>query len=618
MRIASITFLFILIALSTLANDCYWQQKVEYFMEVELIDSKHRLDGTSRIIYQNNSPDTLEKIFFHLYYNAFQPGSMMDVRSRTIKDPDRRPGDRISQLKSEEQGWVEVSNLRQDDFVINFETEGTILEGTLKEPLMPGMSTVITLNWQSQIPVQIRRTGRDNDEGIAYSMAQWYPKLCEYDQRGWHTNPYIAREFHGVWGDFYVNLILDEAYTIGASGYLQNANEIGKGYAPGKGKPKRGKLTWKFYAPNVHDFVWAADKSYIHDMVKVDDELTLHFFYQNDEEIIPSWKKLQSKAPEIFRFASEKFGKYPYKQYSIIQGGDGGMEYPMATLITGKRKERSLVGVTIHEAMHSWYQMVLATNEALYSWMDEGFTSYTETLVMDHIYPPKSEVINPHFRAYESYFNLIKAGFDEPLSTHADHYETNRAYWTSAYSKGEVFLKQLEYIIGRQNLEKVLLRYYNEWQFRHPTDLDFLRVAEKVSGLELDWYHQYFVNSTKTVDYAIAEIISNEGNTDIVLERLGSMMMPLDVVVTLKNGTQEMHHIPLRMMRGHKSEDFNGKIFTQKDWPWTHPGYVFQIGYGINEIESIEIDPSIRMADLERQNNKFTPPANSGFYWRSN
>ena len=603
----------------TFGQDGYWQQEVEYFIEVELDDSDHIMDGKTRIIYKNNSPDTLQNIFFHLYYNAFQPGSMMDVRSRTIVDPDRRVGDRISLLTENEQGWMEVNNLRQDEFVMNHEIVGTILEATLKEALLPGMSTVITFDWQAQIPIQIRRTGRDNREGIAYSMAQWYPKLCEYDKHGWHANPYIAREFHGVWGDFYVNIILDKDYTIGATGYLQNAEDVGKGYAPGDGKVKRGKRTWKFYAPNVHDFVWAADKEYIHDKVKVDDEFEVHFFYKNDEEIKPVWKKLQDKTPDLFRFASEQFGKYPYNQYSIIQGGDGGMEYPMATLITGQRKERSLVGVTVHEVMHSWYQMVLATNESLYSWMDEGFTSYTSTIVMDHLYPPKKQDINPHIRAYESYFNLIKDGLDEPLSTHADHFETNRAYWTSAYSKGEVFLKQMEYIIGKDNLKQVLLRFYNDWQFKHPTDQDFVRVAEKVSGLELDWYHQYFVNSTKTVDYSIAEINASNGETEIALERKGTMMMPLDIVITLKNGMKELHHIPLRIMRGHKeNEEVEGKYIVQDDWPWTHPGYAFKVNHSFSEIASIEIDPSLRLADIDRENNYFAPSSSSDFYWRSN
>ena len=179
----------------------------------------------------------------------------------------------------------------------------------------------------------------------------------------------------------------------------------------------------------------------------------------------------------------------------VIQGGDGGMEYPMATLITGERSLGSLVGVSVHELMHSWYQMALGTNESLYAWMDEGFTSWASDEVMNHLRGqgliPGRALDDPHASDYQGYVNFAKSGFEEPLITHADHFVTNTAYGIAAYVKGAVFLAQLEYVIGKEAFRKGMLRYYNTWKFKHPNANDFIRVMEKQSGLELDWYREY-------------------------------------------------------------------------------------------------------------------------------
>src|SRR5699024_7117030 len=235
-------------------------------MEVEMDVNSHQFFGKQHLVYYNNSPDTLHKVYYHLFLNAFQPNSMMDVRSRTIADPDTRVASRIQHLTSEEIGYQKVKKLKQDGKSVKFEEDGTILEVLLAKPILPNSKTVLEMEFQAQVPLQIRRTGRHNAEGIAYSMAQWFPKMVEYDYEGWHANPYVGREFHGVWGDFDVKITIDSAYTVAGTGYLQNAHEIGHGYTDGEVKPKvkKGKLTWHFKATDVHDFVWAADPNYIH------------------------------------------------------------------------------------------------------------------------------------------------------------------------------------------------------------------------------------------------------------------------------------------------------------------------------------------------------------------
>ncbi|NNE26531.1 MAG: M1 family metallopeptidase [Saprospiraceae bacterium] len=603
-------FAILLFSILLKSQDYRWQQAVEYDMNIDMNVENFKFTGEQTIKYTNNSPDTLQKIFYHLYFNAFQPGSMMDVRSRTISDPDGRVGDRISKLKDNEIGYHRIDELKQDGEMVRYHVEGTILEVDLTNPILPGETTKLEMKFNSQVPVQIRRSGRDNREGISLSMAQWYPKLCEYDYQGWHANPYVGREFHGVWGDFNVSIKIDRKYTVAASGLVRNPQKMGHGYSDKNTKKKKlfgkKKLTWEFHAERVHDFVWAADPDYTHLMQTTDAGTALHYFFQANERTTENWENLHAAMNEAEKFMNERYGTYPYPTYAFIQGGDGGMEYPMATLITGERSFPSLVGVSIHEWMHSWYQMVLATNESLYSWMDEGFTSFATAEVMNHLrkkgYISGEVREDPHVNTVKGFARWASTGKDEALTTHADHFTSNRAYGIAAYTKGNVFLKQLSYIMGDEAFYKALKRYFNEWQFKHPNPNDFIRVMEKTSGLELDWYKEYFVQTTHTIDYGIKDVLPSEGGTIVVLEKIGYMPMPMDITVYLKNGTKKFYYIPLRIMRGEKGRDiFEGKL--EKDWPWTHPEYELYIDVSPDEIEKILIDESTRFSDVDYNNN---------------
>lgn len=585
-----------------------WQQRISYKMEIDMDVQKDQLSGVQNIAYTNHSPDTLNSVFYHLYFNAFQPGSMMDVRSRSIPDPDGRVRDRIFHLEEDEIGYQKIKSLKYRGEAIEFDMQGTILEVELPSPILPGETVQLDMEFEAQVPLQIRRTGRDNREGIEYSMAQWYPKLCEYDYEGWHANPYVGREFYGVWGDFDVTINIDKKYVVAASGYLQNPNKIGHGYED-EGveiEPVEGdKLSWRFIAPNVHDFLWAADPDYRHTKHQVPDGPMLHFFYQVDSTR-NNWEKLPEDASKAFQILNKTFGKYPYKQYSVIQGGDGGMEYPMATLITGSRSYGGLLGVTVHEAIHSWYQMVLGSNESLYPWMDEGFTSFASSYVLDKINNKNS--LNPHAGSYFGYQGLVQANAVEPMSMHSDHYSLNRAYSTSAYSRGAIALNQLSYIMGEEKFYPAMLRYYNTWKFKHPNVTDFKRVMEKESGLELDWYFEYWINSTHNIDYEVSTLEAFKKGSKVRLKRVGKMPMPLDILVTYKDGSQELIYIPLVMMRGEKeAEAWYGEVkrTVLEDWPWTNEEYTFTLDKNPKNIDRIVIDPSYRVADIDRKNNYF-------------
>lgn len=582
----------------------YWQQQVDYKMDVDFNVKTFQYTGNQLLVYTNNSPDTLNRVFYHLFYNAFQPGSEMDVRSRTIADPDKRVGDRIKGLTSAQQGFLKVSSLTQNGNTLKFEEVGTILEVELAKPILPGEKATFKMAFQGQVPEQIRRSGRNSSEGVALSMSQWYPKMAEYDFEGWHADPYIGREFHGVWGDFDVKISIDKSYILGSTGYLQNANSIGYGYEDEGVKvtrPKGEKLTWHFVAPQVHDFTWAADPNYIHDKRTAKDGTVLHFLYKNKPEIKENWKNLQPKTEELLLFFNENIGPYPWKQYTVAQGGDGGMEYAMLTLITGERQFGSLVGVTAHEMAHAWFQHLMATNESKHEWMDEGFTSYISTLAMNKVMGTESE--RPFEGDYKGYTRLATSGYEEPQTTHADRFNINYAYGVAAYTKGSVFLSQLGYIIGGENLKKTLKRYYNDWKFKHPTPNDFIRVAEKVSGAELDWYLMDWTQTTKQIDYAVKDVSNAGNNAKVILERVGSMPMPIDLKVEYADGTEEIIYIPLRMMRWEKPAEGDNKRTVANSWAWAYPTYEVNLSKPVADVSRIVIDDSGLMADVNRENN---------------
>ncbi len=600
--------LFLLLAASlniTAQSAADWQQHVDYTMEIDMDVENFRFDGEQTLIYTNNSPDELGEVFYHLQFNAFQPGSEMDIRLQNVPDPHPRMSEnvgtreeprfesRIAKLKPDEIGFQKVISLEQDGKPVEYQVFGSVMKVRLNKPIRPGEKTTFEMKFQGQVPVHIRRAGRNNREGVALSMAQWYPKLAEYDEEGWHANAYLSREFYGVWGDFDVTIHIDRNYTIGGTGYLQNPQEVGHGYEdPGKplNLPRGEKLTWHFKAPNVHDFSWAADPEYVHDMVLGENGVELHFFYKNDPKLKENWKNLQPKTQEILAYFNENIGPYPYKQYSVIQAGDGGMEYAMCTFITGDRSFGSLVGVTAHEFAHSWFQFILATNETKHAWMDEGFTSYISDHCENAIFKQNKAV--PNEGAYARYLQLANSNLQEPLSTVSDRYESNTAYGISAYNKGSIFLSQLGYVIGQENLEKTLKAYYQEFKFRHPTPNDFKRVAEKISGIQLEWYLNYWTQTTKVIDYGVGRIEKNQAT----LERLGTLPMPIDLKVTYEDGSTEDFYIPLTMMYGEKPT--SAKVL--KSWSWVAPTYTLTTE---KPIQSVEIDPSNLMADIDKSNN---------------
>ena len=622
-----------------------WQQHIDYTIKVALDVKTNLLKGTEEIAYTNHSNDTLNKVYFHMYWNAFQPNSAMDIRSRElgknvlsvkrgapitsasnmglvgedkVQDWDARVKDRIQYLKPDQIGFQRVTLLSINGVAQKWIDHETILEVQLTKSIAPHTTVKMNLNFEAQVPVQIRRSGRDNAEGVRFSMSQWYPKMVEYDYQGWNTNPYIAREFYGVWGNYNVTINLDKNYIVGGTGVLQNPTAV---------PDAAGNKSWNFKGANIHDFVWAADDKYKHLAKEVRKGLTLHVYYkQKDAAADSAWANVLWAAEKALPYIEKKFGAYPYPQYSFIQGGDGGMEYAMATLLKGPG-----IGTVFHEWMHCWYQHILGSNESLYPWMDEGFASFAEDDI-SYWYENNIATQSPYlseaakkqiiannektknllpaiqYGNYGGYLSLAKSTLEEPMSTHSDHYNTNFAYSRAAYSKGATFLGVLGYIIGDSVRDQVLLNYYAAWKFKHPNPNDFIRVAEKTSCIQLQWFKEYFMNSIKTVDYGLNDIQVGEKGAVISIQREGKMPMPIEVLVTYKDGSSEHHYIPLDLMLASKKPESKMTRIDHPEWKWAQPTYTFETLKPLSQLKSIEIDPSQRMPDINRNNNKLEIP----------
>ncbi len=576
-----------------------WQQNANYKIYIDLDVKKNTFKGSQEVLYTNNSPDTLNKVFFHLYFNAFRPESDMAERLNNGDDNNRRFDVNIKDLEPHEYGQLKVNNLKQDGLNIDSFVSDTILEVTLTNPILPGESSLFTMNFNGQIPITIRRAGRDSPMGVKYSMAQWYPKISEYDYEGWNTAPYTGREFHGVWGDFDVTIKIDKDFIVAASGYIQetdpNNNKLG--YLSGK------KRVWNFKAPKVHDFTWAADPEYIHDIYPGPNGVKLNFYYKNDPKIIANWKTLQPVTAELMDFFNNYIGEYPYEQYSVVQGGDGGMEYSMLTLLNYGEELIPLISVTSHELAHAWFQGVLATNEMNHAWMDEGSASYFGELAESHVF---NIDFHPIFteRPYQDYISLATSGQEMPLATNANRFKFNRAYEDAAYDKGFVFLSQLNYIIGEKAFEKTIKNYFDKYKFTHPLPNDLRRVAEQSSGILLNWYLTDWTQTTNQIDYAIKNVESRKKKSVITLERIGLMPMPLEILVRYKDGNEEFYYIPISLMRGEKSKpEYADKWIQLEDWSWAYKKYEFEIKSKMESIKSIDINPTGLLADVDTSNN---------------
>lgn len=614
MKKLQFSLVFILFSLVVSAQQsAYSQQYAKYKMDIDVDAANFTYQGKQTLQYQNNSPDELRVAYFHLYWNAFKAGSMMDQRvagqgvnadSRLAKRVGNTVISRLSEIPKNEEGAQNIRWIKQNGKDLKFEIQGTVMKVYLADAIKSNSSTTFTMEWDAVIPMQIRRSGRNNREGVDMTMSQWYPKIAEYDYDGWAAFDYIGREFHAPFSDYEVNIKIDKNYVIGAGGNLENPSEV-KGYdANAATKPDiAGKVTWKWTAKNILDFAWAADRDYTVESFPILDGPKVFLVYQKSEKT-KYWSEMKPYITKYYQLMNATFGRYKWPSYSFIQGGDGGMEYGMCTMILGEATSlEGLSGLMFHEGAHSWFQQMLATNESVRPWMDEGFTQYAEDFVSYRLFPPSEAKPNPFADAIRAYVNFTKSGKEEPAVWLADHHDNGTAYTYASYIKGEMFLVQLGYIVGEENLNRIMLKYYDEWAMKHPTERDFIHIAQQITGMDLKWFQHYWINTTKTIDYGIKNVKYDPESTTITLVNKGGVPMPIDFSILTKDKKVVNYNIPLSLTRTWKSKDIYGPFKTLPYWAWTQQEYTFTIPYTKAQLSAIGIDFSQRLADVNAEDN---------------
>lgn len=489
----------------------YWQQNVNYTIQVALNDKNHSLKGMVTIEYTNNSPDKLDFIWFHLWPNAYKNDNTAYAK-QIFRDDDGKK--RWKSMK--DKGYIDSL-----DFLVNGKKAVTekdekaidIIKLLLPEAVQPGEKITITTPFFVKIPSYSSRSGHLDQ---SYIICQWYPKPAVYDQKGWHPISYLDQgEFYSEFGNFDVSITVPSAYVIGATGTLQNQDELalykelGKKnndanhdlakYSPGSVPEK----TLRYKCDNIHDFAWFADKEFIvrYDTAQLASGKIIDVFTYGYEKGNKHWAKSVSYVEDAIRHYSNWIGEYPYSIAQAVEGPknvmSGGMEYPTITLITSPdADEPRLDGVIAHEVGHNWFYGILGSNERDHAWMDEGVNTFfqfryeAEKYRANSIFGDKipGEIKTKPLADFLAavYNAMAQIPMDEAIETPSDKFPDKEKYGLVIYLKTAIWMYIVELTIGPDKMDKVMKAYFNDWKFKHPYPDDLKAAFEKELNMKFD------------------------------------------------------------------------------------------------------------------------------------
>ncbi len=619
MKLKTLTFFIAFYVSLPLIAQNYWQQEVNYIINVELDDTKHTLSGNEQFEYINNSPQQLTELYIHLWPNAYSnKKTALAKQTYQMDDNDLSLGH--DSLKG---------SISQLDFKINgipakwdyekFNQDICIL--TLNQPLLPGDRITVTTPFFVQIPSgSISRLGH---VGQSYQITQWYPKPAVYDKNGWHQMPYLTQgEFYSEYGSFDVSITLPANYVVGATGDLQTGSEIEflntladktaeelKDIQPGKKNYPKGsnnfptsstdKKTIRYTQNNVHDFAWFADKRYM--VLKGEVELP------HSKRKVTSWtmftprnKGLWSKSIEYINDATFYYSKwngdYPYNQVTAVDGtisAGGGMEYPNVTVIGNSSTAHELEVVIVHEVGHNWFYGQLGSNERVHGWMDEGMNTLNEIRYVQTKYPNNTAlsdmVLNGRFHLNDldhhdmadlSYRAIAGLGEDQPIETHSARF-TSSNYGIIMYQKTGLVFYYLKDYLGEELFDKCMMEYYRQWEFKHPQPEDMRASLEKTSGKNLKWLFEDLIQTTNHLDYKISSAKKTDTGYSVKTKNVGQVDGPIEVNGILNDSVVETI--------------------------WIEPGNKKnEVTLSSENLDEIRIDHGKDIPEMSRQNNSWS------------
>lgn len=618
----------------------YWQQDVKYKIDASLDDKDDRITAKEELTYYNNSPDTLQFVYFHLYENAFQPGSYTDALHKANKFP-------VKYGKHEAAGeGTKVENLMVDGQVAKTELDNTIMKVYLNTPLVPGASVTFTMDFNTWFDAggSIRRRMKIfTSYGVKhYDGVHWYPRICVYDRKfGWETDQHLTREFYGDFGEFDVNLTLPSQYILGATGEMTNESEVLPADLMAKlqisnfaKKPLEEKpsiiipvdgttKTWKFHAVNVHDFAWTADPTY---RIGETEWNGVKCYAYAQEPHCARWQNASAYTAKVIQVYSTDFGMYLYPKMIVADARDG-MEYPMLTLDGGLDPDyRDLIA---HEVGHNWFFGMVGSNETYRALLDEGFTQFLTAWSYRKIdgdlrvrYPYKSHYAeryrNPDYiknsEVYDGYMFPAAKGDETVIDTHSDYFNGALRHgggYSQVYMKTATMLYNLQYVLGDSLFIAAMSHYFNQYKLCHPYLDDFRNSIIQYTHVDLNWFFDQWLTTNKTIDYAVKDIARGDSTDQyvITLHRRDRGQSPIDFTVIANDGRRYNYYIPNNWFVKKTSATVLPRWIG---WDKIDPEYKAHVTIP-GGIYDVQIDTTHRLADVNMLNNSKKMPVNFRF-----
>jgi hypothetical protein len=586
----------------------YWQQRADYTIRATLDTVTRSVRGEEKVVYTNNSPDTLRYVWMQADQNLFRP----DSRGALVFDQSARFGtaganggfgfSRVGVRMLPAAGRAATTGYTPVTPFVN----GTMMRLDLERPLPPGRKLEIDVAWSFPFGPNGNRMGVERVDGNdVYEVAQWYPRMAVYDDvRGWNTEQYYGQgEFYLEYGSFDVSLTVPTDMLVGATGTLQNPAAVltaaqrarlaqarrspttvvirGKSeIADPASRPqgRGGSLTWRFTADSVRDFAWAAARHFIWDAVGADSGRVLaQSFYPPSADSI--WNRSSEYVKHAVEFYGARWLRYPYPTMTNINGVEGGMEYPMIVFCHNRVSPTGLFSVTDHEVGHSWWPMIVGNNERLYPWMDEGFNTFQNYYSWQAFYgtPPS------HRGSVDAVVNFALSGNEQAALTPADR---TAGLGIVAYQKPGFGLRLLrDQVLGADRYDRAMREYARRWAFKHPTPADFFRTIEDYAGEDLSWFWHGWFYTTGTLDQAVDSVttVAANGRQRIFLRNAGPLVMPVRLGIGFEDGSADTVSLPVEI--------------------WFYGNSYFYVVDSPRKITAVTVDPDNQFPDVDRSNN---------------
>ena len=588
----------------------YWQQRADYHIKATLDPAQNEVRGTETIHYVNRSPDPLPYLWLFVEQNLCEAQSITNVLNQPpLKFLDSEfdfscqgfaGGGRLAYVRLAG-GAGRGADLKRVRY-------GTTMRVDLPRAVAPGASIDIELAWSFNVPAQ--GGGRMGHDGPLYEIAQWYPRVCVYDDvHGWNHEPYIgAGEFYLEYGSYDVAITVPASYIVAATGQLRNPDSvltaterarlakartsespiaiISKDEAgdPAKTRPRAtGTLTWNFTADSVRDVAFAAgpgmrwDASGYHGIL-------IETLYRPKAD---KWEEANKMARQAIQYFSEQWYPYPYSHATTVEGPIEGMEYPMLTFTPNSQTREDQQWVISHEFGHEWFPMIVGSNERLYPWMDEGFNSFIDLGGAAKYFAGTAYGDTVEQNPLHLYAQHGGTPAEQPLISNP--VEVHDLFWVG-YKKPALMMQLLRYeVLGRDRFDAAFREYIRAWAFKHPTPADFFRMMRDESGMELDWFWRGWVMTTARLDQAVASVRSDgDKGSVIVVESRGTMVMPAELEITFADGASRVVKLPVEM--------------------W-NLGSVFEYHLADRrQVRRVVVDPRQALPDVARGNNTWQQP----------